>query len=232
MAGHLDITRISTGRNPLSPASGTGTARRRARRRKTRRRNLFGPDRGGQPLTQRPAHEPAGVAPRTPAGDARTVLLRHPQRAQPVAGDHSCRCARAIASYRSPSIQDPIPSSGSKLARAAGCSWSMCADTSAASESCCSVDVACRSCCCALSGRARPSQAASASNDGRGLCPAGFPPLEVTAADHAPSYPRPAHPSGTRVPRQNSAPSCVSESARLGWAYGRCASSHLLAVHR
>jgi hypothetical protein len=66
MAGHLDITRISTGRNPLSPASGTGTARRRARRRKTRRRNLFGPDRGGQPLTQRPAHEPAGVAPRTP----------------------------------------------------------------------------------------------------------------------------------------------------------------------
>ena len=72
-------------------------------------------------------------------------------------------------------------------------------DTSAARESCSSVDVACRFGCCALLVRARPSRAASTSNDGRGVCPAGFLPLEVVAAaDHAPSYPRPAHPVHVR----------------------------------
>ena len=69
-------------------------------------------------LTQRPAHEPPGVRPDR-AGDARTVLLRHPQRARPVAGGHSCRCARAIASAGSPFIQHPIPWSGGQLPKAA-----------------------------------------------------------------------------------------------------------------
>jgi hypothetical protein len=49
-------------------------------------------------------------------------------------------------------------------------------DTSAARESCSSGDVACRFGCCALRIRSRPSQAASTSNDGRGVCPVGFPP--------------------------------------------------------
>ena len=58
-------------------------------------------------------------------------------------------------------------------------------DTSAAREPCSSVDVACHFGCCALLIRVRPSQAASTSNDGRGLCPAGFsrwrlPPLPIT----------------------------------------------------
>ena len=187
----------------------------------------------GSPLTQRPAQSGRRSAPH-PAGDARTVLLRHPQRARPAAGGHSCRCARAIASDGSPSTQDPIQWSGGKLPKAAGApgdSRSICVDTSAARESWSSVDVACRFGCCILLVRACPSLAASTSNDGRGVCPAGFLPLEVVAAaDRAPSYPRPAHPVHVRSAAK-SAPSCVSESACLRWAYGRCASSHVLAVH-
>jgi hypothetical protein len=151
----------------------------------------------------------AAISGYNPAGGVRTVPLRHPQRARPAAGGHSCRCARAIASDGSPSIQDPIPRSGGKLPRAAGapgCSWSICVETSTARESCSSVDVACRFGCCALLVRARPSLAASTSNAGRGVCPAGFLPLEVVAAvDRAPSYPRPAHPVHVRSPAKECA---------------------------
>jgi hypothetical protein len=43
--------------------------------------------------------------------------------------------------------------------------------------------------CCAWLVRGRPSHTGNTSNDGRGVCPAGFLLLEVVAAaDHAPSY--------------------------------------------
>ena len=71
--------------------------------------------------------------------------------------------------------------------------------------------------CCALLVRARASQAASTSNDGRGVSQAGFLSLEVVAAaDHAP-LPA-ASSSGTRAIRgKKSVPSCVSDSACLRW---------------
>jgi hypothetical protein len=187
----------------------------------------------GSPLTQRPAHEPAGVAPRTPrvareqscfdirseVGQSQEVIPVDARERSPLMGRHLSRIP-----FRGPAASCR---GRQELQAAAGAfAWTRLLPASRVVRW---GDVPFRL------RPARPRSPVTSSEHQRRWprrLLAGFLSLEVVAAaDRAPSYPRPAHPVYVRSAAK-SAPSCVSESACLRRVYGRCVSSHVLAVHR